>query len=210
MILRASNLATRPALGEELCSFKCLVEMGSELIIGKTSSLNSALNQVCSRTGRRFNFVEEGSEPTTNTVAHDGVADLSTNGVGGSQSTSIGLIVNEDNAQRSTATPGIGVGELRELPSGSNPIGHRSHRQVVTALVPTSFQHCPTRARAHPGTKTVRLGPLSLVRLIRPLHRILFSRCHIRFAVPPWGVASDSAGNLTAPVRPAPNPPPTV
>ncbi len=47
-MLRARNLATGPALGEELCSLKCLVEMGSELIIGKISSLNSALNQVIS------------------------------------------------------------------------------------------------------------------------------------------------------------------
>ena len=209
-MLLANNLATTPGLLEESSSLEGFVEVGSELIIGKTSSLNSAFDQVCSWSGGRMNFVEQHAEPAANPIAHHCVTDFPADGVGSSQSVPFGLIVNEDNAQRPASTPSVGIGEPCKLPSGPNPIGHRSHRQIVTTLVPTSFQHCSTGARTHPGAKTVRLSPLSLVGLIGPLHRILFSRCHTRFAKPPWEVASDSVDNPTAPSRPAPNPWSTV
>lgn len=57
-MLRANNVAIGPDFVDETRSLECFVEVGSELIIGKISSLNSALDQVCTGSNGRLNFVE--------------------------------------------------------------------------------------------------------------------------------------------------------
>lgn len=55
----------------------------------------------------------------------------------------------------------------------------------MTALVAAGFQDGTTGTRAHARTKTVCFRPFSLIRLVRTLHKILFSNIALRGT--PWG-----------------------
>ena len=78
----------------------------------------------------------------------------------------------------------------------TRPGTFRLDRQLVTALIATGFQDGTTGSGTHTRAKTVRFGPLPLIRLIGTLHKILFSklsRCASRY---PLGVAGALLGTI--------------
>ena len=163
-------------------------EVVLELVICEVSCLETTFDQVISWSWLRVEVIDDCPEPSTDPIANDRIADPATDHVAHGHWWILGGDLYETDSQWPTLSPPGRCGEQRELPSGSDPTGHFGlDRQLVTALVTPGFQNGSAGTGAHTSAKAVGLGPLSLIRLIGTLHKILISKCFNALRGTPWG-----------------------